>query len=138
MDNKAASMVLECIATDMTGAIADMSKRSPMYDVVEQRLEAINVAQEALKAPIIDLSDDDFGAVLNCAIRYCLGRRTYMPGLVTDYVRPLLPYVNQKTLSVLKQDIAEQAKSGYGDACDAKMWERFLADVRRSLNEPLG
>ena len=48
--------------------------------------------------PQIDLSDDNFGAVLNCAVRYAIGRRTYMPGLVIDYITPLLPYLNNKTL----------------------------------------
>jgi len=28
----------------------------------------------------IKKGDDFFGAVLNCAVRYCLGRRSYMPG----------------------------------------------------------
>ena len=23
--------------------------------------------------------NEDFGAVLNCAVRYCIGRQTYMP-----------------------------------------------------------
>lgn len=133
MDNKTASMILDCMAIDMTGAIADISKRSPMYDVVEQRLEAINTAQVALNLPTIDLRDDDFGAVLNCAIRYCLGRRTYMPGLMTDYLRPLLPHLNQKTLAVIEQDIVGQAKLGYGDTCDAEMWGKFLDDVRRAM-----
>lgn len=50
------------------------------------------------KEPKIDLSNDDFGAVLNCAVRYTLGRRTYMPGLVIDYIRPLLPFLSSKTL----------------------------------------
>lgn len=29
---------------------------------------------------------DEFGAALVCAVRYCLGRMTYMPGLVTDWI----------------------------------------------------
>ena len=27
-------------------------------------------------APVIDPADDEFGAVLNCAVRYAIGRRT--------------------------------------------------------------
>ena len=35
--------------------------------------------------------DDDFGgAVLNCAVRYALGRMSYMPNLVMDEI--ILPY----------------------------------------------
>ena len=42
----------------------------------------------AVKEPstFIDLHDDNFGAVLNCAIRYCLGRRTYMPSYVIEII----------------------------------------------------
>ena len=49
MTKKEAISVLECMAIDMTGGIADMSKRSPMYDVIKQRLDAIDVAQTALR-----------------------------------------------------------------------------------------
>ena len=27
----------------------------------------------------VDIKDEDFGAILICAVRYCLGRQTYMP-----------------------------------------------------------
>ena len=47
------------------------------------------------KTPKIDPTDDDFGAVLNCAIRYSLGRQTYMPHLVMDFARPLLPFLSR-------------------------------------------
>lgn len=49
MRNKDAIGVLECMAIDMTGCMAGLSKRSPMCDVIKQRLEAINVAQDALR-----------------------------------------------------------------------------------------
>jgi len=49
MTNKEAICILECMAIDMTGAIADMSKHNPMEDVIVQRIEAINMAQAALK-----------------------------------------------------------------------------------------
>lgn len=31
---------------------------------------------------MIDPHDDDFGVICNCAVRYAVGRRTYMPSLV--------------------------------------------------------
>ena len=36
------------------------------------------------KADTIPITDNLY-AVLICAVRYSLGRRTYMPGLVTDW-----------------------------------------------------
>ena len=41
--------VLECMAIDLTGALAESSKTNPMTEVLEQRLEAIDTAQVALR-----------------------------------------------------------------------------------------
>ena len=41
--------VLECMAIDLTGALAESSKTNPMTEVLEQRLEAIDTAQAALR-----------------------------------------------------------------------------------------
>ena len=82
------------------------------------------------KIPKIDLQDDNFGAVLNCAVRYCIGRRTYMPRLVQDFIRPLLPYLSNKTLWCLQQDI--ERESNLGDPLiDEPGWKQFLEEVKR-------
>ena len=77
--------------------------------------------------PKIDPSEDKFGTILNCAVRYAIGRETYMPSLLTGYITPLLPYLSQKTLYVFDQDIAEQRyRGGYGATFDEADWMRFL------------
>ena len=68
---------------------------------------------------MIKISDqnNDFGAVLICAVRYCIGRQNYMPGLVIDFIRPLLPKLDSKTLTVMERDIIEAAgKDGRTDS----------------------
>jgi len=50
MTNKEAILILECMAIDMLGRLADLSKKSPMADVLRQKLDAIDVAQAALRA----------------------------------------------------------------------------------------
>ena len=47
----------------------------------------------------IEPNDDMGGAVLNCAVRYSLGRASYMPGLVMDEIRPMLAGLTAKTFS---------------------------------------
>lgn len=47
MNNKEVELVLECMAVDMTGALCDT--KEPMRDVLKQRIEAINIAQKALR-----------------------------------------------------------------------------------------
>ncbi len=85
--------------------------------------------------PAIRLDDSDFGAVLNCAVRYAIGRRTYMPGLVIDFITPLLPHLSDRTLAVFDQDITDQKHlGGYGDpAIDEPLWHRFHAQVQEEL-----
>lgn len=85
-----------------------------------------------MNKPVIDLANDDFGAILNCAVRYALGRRTYMSSLVIDFITPLLSELNDKTLWCFDQDITEQRWSGgYGDPqVDEPLWMQFHELVR--------
>ena len=81
---------------------------------------------------IIEADDDFFGAVLNCAVRYALGRRSYMPGLVIDWIRPRLPLLSDKTLWCFSQDIARaQRDDALGHPnLDAPKWTEFLQAVQ--------
>lgn len=85
-----------------------------------------------LKKPIIDPQDDDFGAVLNCAVRYALGRKTYMPSMVIDFITPLVPHLNNKTLWCFDQDLTNAKwEGGYGDPdIDRPAWLQFHGLVR--------
>lgn len=70
---------------------------------------------------------DFFGAVLNCAVRYCIGRMTYMPGLVTDWImQHCHGLLTRKALGVMKRDIDEaRARDGLGMNCDVTTWLNF-------------
>ena len=89
---------------------------------------------------MLDLDNDHFGAVLNCAVRYCLGRQTYMPGLVTDWIMGnCAGILNEKTLAVMIRDIDEYAqKYSLGDDCDVRQWQKFgvwLIEQRTEVKE---
>jgi len=49
--------------------------------------------------------DDDFGYIINCAVRYVFSRNTYMPGLVCDFVRKYMSIFGAKTIDIIIQDI---------------------------------
>ncbi len=73
----------------------------------------------------------DFGTVLNCAVRYAIGRQTYMPGLVIDFIRPLLPFIDDNTLWVFDKDIEEAMRISLGDPIiDAPKWKDFHMAVK--------
>lgn len=48
MTNEAAISILENMAVDMVGALDGLRKKDPMRDVIEQRIDAIDIAQRAL------------------------------------------------------------------------------------------
>ena len=84
------------------------------------------------QTPTIDLQNDDFGAVLNCAVRYAIGRQSYMPSLVIGFITPLLPHLNNRTLWCFDQDVTNAKwEGGYGDPkIDEPGWMKFLEAVR--------
>ena len=76
--------------------------------------------------------NEDFCTILICAIRYCLGRQTYMPSLVTDFIRPLLPHLDDKTLRVMRADITVTESYG-NETIDKPIWMRFLNDIEQEI-----
>ena len=110
------------------------------YDMTQLLMEAEVVLWTArgkryasLMEPDIQAFTDEFGAVLNCAVRYCIGRRTYMPKLVMDVIRPMLPALTDKTLWCFERDIEGADNYGadnYGADYDEEEWMRFLSEVK--------
>lgn len=85
------------------------------------------------QANAVDPSSSDFGAVLNCAVRYCIGRRTYMPSLVIGFIKPLIPQIETRTLVVMRTDIQEAYS--LGDECDERVWEAFREQIEREIDK---
>lgn len=82
---------------------------------------------------VFNCDSEDFGAVLNCAVRYCLGRQTYMPKLVMDFIRPLLPSLSNITLYVMIKDV--ETANNLGDKnIDEPEWGKFLIECKNELD----
>ena len=80
----------------------------------------------------IDRSNDFDGAVLNCAVRYALGRQTYMPGLVIDQITPILKDCSDKTRWCFERDVSQWLQeSAKGLIDSAEEWSKFLSAVRK-------
>ena len=92
----------------------------------------------SISEPIpIDIKDKDFGALLICAVRYCLGRHTYMPGLIIGYITPLLPHISDNTLRCIETDLSQpDLYNGFGDKkIDEPIWIKFRCDIQEELQE---
>lgn len=85
--------------------------------------------------PMNILPGEDFWSVLICACRYCMGRKTYMPSTVTEWIMENCEgRVPEKTIAVMLHDIQSQREFGarlnrnsLGDPCDVRTWQRFEA-----------
>ena len=80
--------------------------------------------------------DKDFETILLCAVRYAIGRRTYIPSLVIDYMTPLLPYLSEDVLKLLANEITkyEAYEGALGDEMiDRPYWLEFLRKIRLEI-----
>ena len=118
----------------------EKQKRSVKKETrLEKFAEALQCSVNDLKsdAPkgMVDPTNDNFGAICNCAVRYCLGRRSYMPSLVCRYIISLLPELTDRTLDCFERDIAERKMAGFdfGDSCDYETWDMFYKAVCKEI-----
>ena len=79
----------------------------------------------------ITLTEDDFGTLCICAIRYCHGRQTYMPSLVQGIVTQHLDDLSDKDVYVLLQDcdFQEQFHLFGDDRVDKPNWLKYRAII---------
>lgn len=132
----------------MTGAYVSAVEKQKRGVKKETRLakfaEDLKCSVDDLRSDVpksmVDPANDDFGAVCNCAVRYCLGRRSYMPSLVCRYIISLLPELTDKTLDCFERDIAERKRTGFdfGDSCDYETWDAFYKAVCNEIERRKG
>ena len=80
--------------------------------------------------------DKNFETILLCAVRYAIGRQTYIPSLVIDYITPLLSYLSDDILRLIANEIIEHDtyEGGLGDEMiDRPYWEQFLRKIRLEI-----
>lgn len=75
----------------------------------------------------------DFELMMISALRYAIGRYTYMPSVTIEYIRYLIPQLSAKTLFVMKRDIDEEiehcermGRELYMD----KEWQKLAEEMR--------
>lgn len=74
----------------------------------------------------------DFELMMVCALRYSIGRESYMPSITIDYIRYLIPMLSANTLFILQRDIKEEV-----ERYDRSGWEIFMKDEWLKLAEDI-
>lgn len=54
--------------------------------------------------------DDDFQQMMVSALRYALGRQSYIVGLTIEYIEWKIPLMDKKYLAIMSRDIDEEIK----------------------------
>lgn len=83
---------------------------------------------EKLKVPV----DDMFCEMMNWAVRYALGRRTYAASDTARYMIRIMKVLDDKTIHVMLRDIMEHEKfDDLGDECDAVEWMNLKEAIQK-------
>lgn len=83
----------------------------------------------------IMLDDEDMGTLCICALRYCMGRETYMPSLVIGICTGLLPTFDDRDLYVMLRDcefVFESRRWG-DDYIDRPTWEQWVERLKEEM-----
>lgn len=60
-----------------------------------------------MKIKTVPISQN-YETMMICALRYSIGRETYMPDIAINYIRVIVPYLSANTLFVMSRDIEEE------------------------------
>ena len=72
---------------------------------------------------------DGDSVLLTCAVRYALGRQTYMPCLVVNETIPLLDGLSDRNLHVMERDLWEYSNNGYFSEREwQSLWEAVTTE----------
>lgn len=76
--------------------------------------------------------DDDFGVIINAALRYSICRHTYMPSTVVDFIRRYIDILDERTLHVICTDIERELQTP-SNVDNPAMWQELHTECRAVL-----
>lgn len=85
----------------------------------------------------IELSQEDLGTLVICAVRYCVGRKTYIVSLLLGIVKPFISKLSDKDLGVLCNDYKQQEQfENFGDSdIDKPYWVEWGNLLQKEQNK---
>ena len=88
--------------------------------------------RELRKKHNIMMSADEETVIL-CAMRYSVGRMTYMPELVADYIRDNWKYVSNKQQFLRDLEREMESSGSLGMECDENTWKSLLQFMQENI-----
>ena len=87
------------------------------------------------KKQIDYITYDELKFLLICALRYCMGRNSYAPGLVIEITERYIPYADDNFLAIILCDLDHIQEYSWGDPDAPKyIWQKFRKEIEHELN----
>jgi len=77
----------------------------------------------------------EFELLVNCAVRYALGRRTYVVSEICNFLIERKKDLSINCIKTILSDIKNQIDLSLGDRCDEKEWMNLLNTLGNFLIE---
>lgn len=77
--------------------------------------------------------DEDFGIVVNSALRYAIGKQSFMTAGVINFVRKNLNCLDFETIVIAQQDIEKELQLGTWD--DPSILEKLREELQERLSQ---
>lgn len=75
------------------------------------------------KSMTIERGDEKFSEMMVSAVRYALGRKTYVVSDTCGYIKHVLPLLTENDIGTIYRDIADaEREKRLGDECDVCDW----------------
>lgn len=117
-------------------AFAENPKVKEEYEKMKFKTESMTIiplnddSDELKFVPV----DDMFCEMMNWAVRYALGRRTYAARDTARYMIRVMKMLDDKTIHVMLRDINEHEKfDDLGDECDATEWMNLKEAIEKEI-----
>ena len=78
------------------------------------------------------VADEDLECIIGCALRYAIGRNTYMPGIVSDFIKNHIGILSENSIDNMIRDIDRELQS---DIDKADIWQSLKSDLKTRQNE---
>lgn len=76
--------------------------------------------------------DEEFGCIVNSALRYAIDRHTYLPSVIVNFVRRHIDALDIKTLSTIIEDIEKELRMN-SSIFEPDMWRSLQQDCEIAL-----
>lgn len=74
---------------------------------------------------------EDLSGMFVSAVRYALGRQTYIVNWTCEFIGNNLHLLIEKDIKVMIRDIENQAEYGYGQEYDKEEWMTLLEKLKK-------